>query len=84
LETVTDLLLGIAGEEPVPASSPLLGRAPRNDEGPEWLNPAPSQSTNAPGKVTSLDDVSTHQPVRQEAVAGTEPASHIVVRYATV
>ena len=38
IATISDLLVGICGEELVPASSPLLGRAPRNDTRPDWLN----------------------------------------------
>jgi hypothetical protein len=37
MRTVTDLLLGIAAEELVPNSSPLLHRPKRNFDGPEWL-----------------------------------------------
>lgn len=51
LETATDLLLGICGEELVPASSPLLGRACRNHQHWEAKANAPmisltSSSTN--------------------------------------
>ena len=51
LETATDLLLGICGEELVPASSPLLGRACRNHQYWEAMANAPmisptSSSTN--------------------------------------
>lgn len=38
LDTASDLLLGIAGEELKFSSSPVLGRAPRNYAGPEWLS----------------------------------------------
>jgi hypothetical protein len=51
LETASDLLLGICGEELVPASSPLLGRACRNHQYWEAKANAPmisptSSSTN--------------------------------------
>jgi hypothetical protein len=49
LETATDLLLGIAAEELKPASSPLLGRSPRNYDHWESLK---VPETTAPAKVT--------------------------------
>jgi hypothetical protein len=48
LETATDLLLGICGEELRPASSPLLGRAPRNYDHAEWFLTRENQPVNSP------------------------------------
>jgi hypothetical protein len=45
LETATDLLLGICGEELIPASSPLVGRACRNYE--HWKTRPPQPQVNA-------------------------------------
>jgi hypothetical protein len=48
LETATDLLLGICGEELRPASSSLLGRATRNYDHAGWLPNRESQPINSP------------------------------------
>jgi hypothetical protein len=50
LETATDLLLGICGEELKPASSPLLGRVPRNYDHSEWLRTRVSQPVAGPAR----------------------------------
>jgi hypothetical protein len=63
LETVTDLLLGICGEELVPSSTPLVGRAFRNYQ--HWeaqanapIPPTTSTSTtgvfNIPSRIASV------------------------------
>lgn len=39
IDTIVDLLAGISGEELEPHSRSLLGRAPRNHFGPDWLRP---------------------------------------------
>jgi hypothetical protein len=47
-DTLSDLLLGIAGEELEPMSSSLLNRAPRNYAHPAWVQPTQTQ-----GRTTS-------------------------------
>lgn len=51
LETISDLLLGIAGEELDPASSSILNRPPRNYTEAEWL-PSPPAVSASRGHVT--------------------------------
>jgi hypothetical protein len=77
LETATDLLLGISGEELKPDSSPLLGRPPRNYKHANWLISVPL-STNAPSSVRFWRDPQQLYPaepnplqIRKESVAGT-------------
>lgn len=62
LETATDLLLGICGEELIPASDPLIGRARRNhehweDDIPARLN-APAPPSGAGSSVTGVNGIS--------------------------
>jgi len=54
LDTVSDLLIGIAGEELDPQSKSVLGRAKRNYDGRNWYEleadePKPPASTKAKG-----------------------------------
>ncbi len=47
LDTVTDLLLGIAAEEMTPASSSVLNRSPQNFRTADWLKEAPQTPRRA-------------------------------------
>ena len=46
LDTLTDLLVGIAAEEVEPASKALLGRAPKIYRRPEWAHDALASPTH--------------------------------------
>lgn len=37
LDTIQELLMGISGEEMKPDSCEVLGRSPRNFDGPDWI-----------------------------------------------
>lgn len=50
IDTVSDLLLGIAAEELVPDSEPLIGRTPRNLSSAEWLRSHAEQASTVPPK----------------------------------
>ncbi len=51
LDTVSDLLIGIAGEELSPQSEPLVGRAKRNYDGSEWRIMAADESGTSKPKA---------------------------------
>jgi hypothetical protein len=58
IDTISDLLLGISGEELEPASSSLKNDRPRNFVGPEWLKPNGVQtSSREPSKTISNGSV---------------------------
>lgn len=82
LETATDLLIGICGEELKPASSPLLGRAPRNYDHCDWLTAAPEpNATNAPTHVELIQREKS--PYQKETRASTTPR-RVTVEHAPV
>ncbi len=82
LETATDLLLGISGEELKPASSPLLGRAPRNYDHWEWRKASEPNATNPPADVRVLREPSAVQIQKETSAATTQP--RITVEHASV
>ena len=53
LETATDLLLGIKGEELVPNSLPLIGRAPRNYQHWGAITSGPAPQPNLPREAAT-------------------------------
>jgi hypothetical protein len=69
LETATDLLLGIAGEELRPASSPLLGRPNRNYRHADWISTretATQQNAVQLLKTGKGSEASTTPPIKSE------------------
>jgi len=68
LETATDLLLGIAGEELKPGSSPLLGRPPRNYAHPEWLRMPPG-TRSASANMSFKFETSGPQNLKRDATS---------------
>jgi hypothetical protein len=69
LETATDLLLGIAGEELKPDSSPLLGRAPRNYVHPQWLRMPPSGTSSASANMSFKLEPGGPQTLKSDATS---------------
>lgn len=63
LETISDLLLGIAAEELDPASSPLLNRAPRNMRANDFLRHIQNENGNIQGRKESQESAPPIDPV---------------------
>lgn len=57
LQTATDLLLGICGEELQPTSAPLLGRPPRNFDHAEWLKGPQAGSDNGVSGISFKSNI---------------------------
>jgi hypothetical protein len=84
LETATDLLIGICGEELQPSSTPLLSRPPRNFDHAEWIRVPQAGSENAVSAVSlfrteELSDVPTLKMESYNEARSTPPSAKVLI-----